>query len=246
MSRRVCVFAVSKWVELVIISPPAPTVDRNFAKMLLAMSRVFSFSAAPIDVTHAFPQSTRLADSDRYVAICPSYMALGDLTRHGQILGHFPLGYAAPSHAVLCNRPLYGPRCAPRRWYLAIDGVLGEGNFRFRRSDVCIFKRDSATGAIPAFLILHVDDIPICASVKDLGSFRTMIFAELRTGPPTFVDKEPLLFCGLRIRLQGDSIGVSQDEYRLDLPEVNRCHFFGDNRLYRAGKKLGKITRDAV
>ena len=69
----------------------APTVGRNFVKMLLVISRMFSFSAASIDVTQAFLQSTRLADSDRYIAILPSYVALDDLTWNGRILDHFPL-----------------------------------------------------------------------------------------------------------------------------------------------------------
>ena len=98
----------------------------------------------------------------------------------------------------------------------------------------CVFsKRDSTTVAISACLILHVDDIPICASVKELGSFRAMISAEFRTGSLMFAGKVSMLFCGLQIRPQGESISISQNDYRDNLPEINRGQFFGEDRLYQ-------------
>ena len=67
-----------------------PTVDRNFVKVLLVISRMYSFAVASVEVTQAFLQSTRLAARDRYIAILPSYVVLNDITWHGEILDHFP------------------------------------------------------------------------------------------------------------------------------------------------------------
>ena len=125
--------------------------------------------------------------------------------------------------------------------------MLKRNDYRCHRSDVCVFsKRHLDTGVITSFLILHVDDILICASEKDLADFWKMISNEFRTGPLTFLREGPMVFCGLLIRLGGESIAITQDEYRANLPELVRSHFFGESRLFRTEKQLSKITRAIV
>ena len=117
----------------------APTVDRNFVRMLLSIAQMRSFNIASCDITQAFLQSTRLAQSDKYIAVLPPYVVLDDMVWRGEILDHSPVVRGGPSFALMCHRPLYGSRCAPLRWYLTIAGVLKRLHFRCHRSDVCVF-----------------------------------------------------------------------------------------------------------
>ena len=81
------------------------------------------------------------------------------------------------SVALLTNKPLYGGRDAPLRWFLRISTLLRSSGWRQMRMDCCSFvryKEDPSTKpqtVISSFIIVYVDDILIAANKPDWGRF---------------------------------------------------------------------------
>lgn len=146
---------------------------------------------------------------------------------------------------MICCVIVLSMGCDPLRWHLAIAAVLRMGDFRCR-IDVCVFpKRMPGNADISAFPILYVDDILICASFRDLELLWEMIATAFRTGPLNYFLDATLVVCGLQLRHMAQSVCVSQDEYRVNMPELNRAHVFFERRFLRT-EKLGGAARAVV
>ena len=67
------------------------------------------------------------------------------------------------------NKSIYGPKQAPRQWYLKFNDTITLFGFKENIADRCIYPK--VGGSKFSFLILYVDDILLASS--DLGLLYT-------------------------------------------------------------------------
>ena len=128
--------------------------------------------------------------------------------------------------ASLAQRPLYGSRHAPLRWWLKLASVLQKDRYRQMRADVCAYvkykaaSRDSgrliaeSDKVVSGLLVVHVDDIMYVGNeveyklpLSTIGDFLHGDVAILSGG-------ESFVFFGLRIAiLPPKSIRIDQNEF---------------------------------
>ena len=80
--------------------------------------------------------------------------------------------------ALLTNKPLYGGRDAPLRWFLRISSFFRQGGWRQLRTDCCSFERyelnrDKSVRRVTSFLIVYVGDILLAADQAGRNLFKT-------------------------------------------------------------------------
>ena len=128
---------------------------------------------AIVGCARAFPQRQNFSISDRYIALPPPRIDLKGTAWNGSF---FPdnLPGRRNTHGFLCKKPLYGPKCAPLIWCVTISSVIRAAGYYQHHLDMCVFSKRWAagnSGSLCAVLIIHVGDILMCGSAKEIQFF---------------------------------------------------------------------------
>lgn len=121
-----------------------PTVDRSMIRLLVPTAVTMKYRVGMVDITRAFLQSQELAETDKYIAVAPPCILLGESVWEGQIASASCDQRASP-FGMLRHRPLYGSKCAPLRWFLTLAAFFRRYKYYQHRLDLCVFLVDVRT-----------------------------------------------------------------------------------------------------
>ena len=132
----------------------------------------FGFDLITCDISQAFLQSDLLLGKDQYLAYPPSCVSLDSLTWDGAIHEQNKASPFQSRFAFLRRKPLYGSTDAPLRRYATFARHMRRFNYLAHRVDLCLFsRRDPGSGIIVALLIVHVGDVIMAGSKKEVEYF---------------------------------------------------------------------------
>ena len=123
-----------------------------------------------VDVARAFRQSQSLDMDGRYTAFPTPCLDLGGFVRCGSF---FTVGVSGRrnSYGFLRNKPTYGSKCAPIRWFLTISAVMKEAGYYRHHLDTNVFSKSvgiSGKIQLSSVLITHVDAILTCGTEDEI------------------------------------------------------------------------------
>ena len=101
----------------------APTVDRPVIRLLISTEVEAKYGIIAVDIARAFPQSQELEKADKYIAVSPHCILFGDSVWEGKI-ATASCGQRESPFGMLRHRTLYGSKCAPIRWFLALSAFF--------------------------------------------------------------------------------------------------------------------------
>ena len=110
---------------------------RSAVRSISTLASSVGMKIAPFDVSQSFIQSPRAAAGDRLLIRAPWYIAI---PRVGKIRTPKPPVAVREEYYFATQRPLYGLKDIPARWYFRICQTLRSGPYRQRRTDFCHFR----------------------------------------------------------------------------------------------------------
>ena len=158
--------------------------------------------------------------------------------------------------AFLAQRPLYGSRHAPLRWWLKLASVLQKDGYRQMRADVCAYvKYKSVTSDIErliaesdkiiiGLIVVHVDDIIYVGNAGEYKLFLSSI-GNFRHGDVAILSaKEPFVFCGLRITLlPPKSVRIDQNEFESMITPLGRSALINRDKMLVSPERLRTLRK---
>ena len=152
-----------------------------------------------------------------------------------------------PHHVCQLKKSLYGPKQAPRAWFLKLSTYLLSLGFSASKTDTSLFFKYH--NQIPFFFLIYVDDIllisPDSAGIISLIDSLSSTFSMRDLGPANF-------FLGIEFISTPNGYFLSQSKYILSIlqkahmdkakPTSNPCSFskltdstkFNDSTLYQS------------
>ena len=146
--------------------PSAPTVSKEFIRIFCSIFvNHRSFVWMQVDISKAFTQSDLLHDSDKMIALLPSFIVSNGLPWQGWIATANDLkevegrARSTKEHreippltirkndesfcklGLLMHRPLYGSHDAPLRWYITISKLMITMGYAVLHVDKCVFAK---------------------------------------------------------------------------------------------------------
>ena len=200
-----------------------------------------------MDATQAFLQPDPLPEKDKCAVIVPPYIALPSIT----VKEAYSKADNAYEYVMKMNKPLYGSRTAPLRWWLKISQHMRQWGLRQHRLDICMYTwRDNAAGQvipIDLIIILHVDDFLVGRSETGLRYF-TKMMDSFRTGEIcTLTQTNPLVYLGINISLDSrKSIILPQHDFTQRLCMVDPNRFVSRGAIVMTKPKLMTAFRSIL
>ena len=211
----------------------SPTTHRSSLRLVISCVVILGLSLSLLGVSQAFLRSDALPPDSRCVVIVPEYIVLPAIKVDPALARNAPRSELV----LLMNKPLYGSRTAPLRWWLKISQHMRQWGLRQHRLDICMhtWRSDGSTmgTSIDLLIILHVGDFLIGHSARGLAHFAAMM-AAFKTGEVcTLSDLNPLTYLGINISLlKNGHIVVSQHEF------INRLRAIDPNKFAQNGAKV--------
>jgi hypothetical protein len=176
----------------------SPTVDRNTAKLLIAIAAIMGWSLRSVDISAAFLQGREL---DRTVYILP------------------PPEFRKPGVVWRLRKGLYGLKEAARLWFEELTKDLEkQGGKPLVGDPAClIFHED---GRFVAFALIHVDDILIGGEEEYTNNLMSKVKERFKVSKDQ-LDK--FVYTGMSIRTDDKSrIILNQNQYSEELEDVSK------------------------
>jgi len=176
----------------------SPTVDRNTAKLLIAIAAIMGWSLRSVDISAAFLQGREL---DRTVYILP------------------PPEFRKPGVVWRLKKGLYGLKEAARLWFEELTKDLEkQGGKPLVGDPAClIFHED---GRFVAFALIHVDDILIGGEEEYTNNLMGKVKERFKVSKDQ-LDK--FVYTGMSIRTDDKSrILLNQNQYSEELEDVSK------------------------
>ena len=192
----------------------SPTKHRPSLRVAVSCIMISGWTLSMLDVTRAFRQSDPLPVAERCDVIVPPYIS----PQAVKAKESYPETDNDYEFVILMNKPLYGSRTAPLRWWLKISQHMRQWCLRQHRLDICMYtwREYGSMQGIPSDLIivLRVDDFLVGHSARGLHHF-TLMLKTLRTGELCALRKDnPMTYLGINIPLDSNqSIVLSQHEF---------------------------------
>ena len=183
---------------------------------------ILGLSLSLLGVSQAFLQSDALPAESRCAVIAPDYILLPAI----KVVPAMAKNAPKSDYVLLMNKPLYGSRTAPLRWWLKISQHMRQWGLRQHRLDICMhtWRSDGSTMGTPIdlLIILHVGDFLVGHSVRGLIHFKAMTKA-FKTGEVCALTvSNPLTYLGINIALLGNGhIAISLRDF------INRLRVVG-------------------
>ena len=170
----------------------SPTLDQLNLKLILMIAQSEGMKVVSADVKAAFLQGLPL--TERTVTVIPP-----------------PEAEVPKGHVWELVVALYGLDDASLRFHWKVRQVMKEIGMQQSRLDPSLFyMRDKGTGKIKGMIGTHVDDFIMAGSDAWLENVTEKIKKVFMLGK---VETENYLYCGHRIRQQGDSLTLDQEEF---------------------------------
>ena len=199
----------------------SPTPYRSALRTILMLASAAEMKIATLDVSQAFIQASRVAVEDQLLIRVPWYIIM---PWTGEIRTSKPKIEPEEEYYFLMQRPLYGLKDSPLRWYLHLCQTLRLGPYRQCRTDVCLFSRHEFNEPC-AWLISYVDDILIAYSKDQYLDEFVSLMRRYRTGAvEKLSSSNGLVFLGMDITADSQSnFALSQTNFvsRLAFPCVD-------------------------
>ena len=174
----------------------SPTLDQLNLKLIMMIAQSEGMKVVSADVKAAFLQGLPL--TERTVTVIPPPEA------------KVPKGYVWELVVAL-----YGLDDASLRFHWKVRQVMKEIGMKQSRFDPSLFyMRDQTTGRIKGMIGTHVDDFIMAGSDAWLEEVTEKIKEAFMLGK---VETENFLYCGHRVRQQGDSLTLDQEEFARDI-----------------------------
>ena len=123
-----------------------PRRRSDLGAIIDSQSVVSKYDILSFAISQAFPRAHPLVESERYLAVPPDCVRLASTRRVGQLLvGRVSQKYWKSPCAFLRNKTFYGPKDAPRRWYVRIARHFREYQPPPRKMDLCLFSKRGVT-----------------------------------------------------------------------------------------------------
>ena len=134
-------------------SIPAPR--RASLRIPIALMTAARMQGVTVDIPQAFLQAGTVPMAERLIVRAPNCI---EFPWKRQVRSDNDAPETGIKYCLITNKPFYGIRPAPYRWFIHLRTTLLAGGLRQERSEICVFYQFE--GEMPLiYLVVHVGDL---------------------------------------------------------------------------------------